>query len=262
MIRNVRPDFVVIELCQSRIHILRHDEKTLLAEAKDISATKIRNVIKSNGYINGIFYVLLLNMSAKLTKELGMAPGGEFRRAMEEAAKIKDCIVQLGDRPINVTLQRALKGLSTWQTVKLVWRLLSFDDTISKAEVEQCKQKDLLEQLMKEMGMEFPAFGQVFVKERDIFLCHNMQMAAGYSVFQQQPARKPVKVVGVVGIGHCAGIANHWGKIDFQMIPQLMTIPPPSKASKVCKFTIKYGTVSLIAYGIYRLVRPHVMKLL
>lgn len=202
---------------------------------------------------------MLLNMSAKLTKELGMAPGGEFRRAMEEATRIPNCIVQLGDRPINITLQRALKGLSYFQTVKLIWRLLSFDDTISKTDVEQCKNKDLLEELMKEMSVEFPAFGQVFVKERDIFLCHNMQMATQYH--QQSSRMQPRNVVGVVGIGHCAGIAENWGKIDPQEISKLMIIPPTSKTMKICKFTLKYGTYSLIAYGLYRTSRNLFSKL-
>ena len=143
------------------MHILKHDEKTLFEEAKDINVQKIRNVIKTNGFFNGMFCILLLNMSAKLTKELGMAPGGEFRTAMKEATKIPDCLVHLGDRPINITLQRAIKGLSLWQTLKLVWKLMSFDENITKEEVEQCKQKDLLEELMKEMAGEFPAFGEV-----------------------------------------------------------------------------------------------------
>jgi hypothetical protein len=34
--------------------------------------------------MNGIMYMLLLSLSASLTKQLGMAPGGEFRRAMTE----------------------------------------------------------------------------------------------------------------------------------------------------------------------------------
>lgn len=37
-----------------------------------------------NGVFNGLMYILLLNMSAHITRELGMAPGGEFRRAMAE----------------------------------------------------------------------------------------------------------------------------------------------------------------------------------
>lgn len=42
VIRNVQPDVVMVELCPSRVHILRHDEKTLLEEAKDINLTKVR----------------------------------------------------------------------------------------------------------------------------------------------------------------------------------------------------------------------------
>lgn len=94
VIRNVNPRAVVVELCESRVHILKHDEKTLLEEAKDINLQKIRSVIRTNGVLNGMFYLLLLNMSAKLTKELGMAPGGEFRTAMKEASKLH-CLIHL-----------------------------------------------------------------------------------------------------------------------------------------------------------------------
>lgn len=90
-----------MELCSSRVHILKHDEKTLLEEAKDINIQKIRNVINANGLFNGLFYIMLLNMSAKLTKELGMAPGGEFRTAMKEGSKIKNCLISLGDRSVD-----------------------------------------------------------------------------------------------------------------------------------------------------------------
>jgi pheromone shutdown protein TraB len=208
VIRNVRPKSVVVELCESRVHILKFDEKKLLEEAKDVNMQKIRSVIKTNGFFNGMFYILLLNMSAKLTKELGMAPGGEFRTAMKEANKIPDCRVHLGDRPINITLQRGLKSLSLWQTLKLVWKLMSFDENITKEEVEQCKQKDLLEELMKEMAGEFPKFGEVFVNERDLYLCYSLQLASLHSKTQLEQLNRPLEpftVVGVMGIGHCAG---------------------------------------------------------
>lgn len=211
----MRPKTVVVELCESRVHILKHDEKTLLEEAKDINMQKIRSVIKSNGYMNGIFYILLLNMSAKLTKELGMAPGGEFRTAMKEAKKIPNCLVHLGDRPINITLQRAIKSLTLWQTIKLVWKLVTFDENITKEEVEQCKQKDLLEELMKEMAGEFPKFGEVFVTERDLYLCYSLQLAALHSrqqLLQTNRPLEPFNVVGVMGIGHCAGKYSNYIK--------------------------------------------------
>lgn len=45
---------------------------------------KIVSTIRSNGAYNGLMYLLLLSMSAHLTKEIGMAPGGEFRVAYRE----------------------------------------------------------------------------------------------------------------------------------------------------------------------------------
>lgn len=179
----------MVELCPSRVHILKLDEKTLLEEAKSInipkvldmitaismlselncfSSEQIRGILQSHGYINGIFFILLLQMSAQIAKDLGMAPGGEFRRAFEEIHKLPGCILHLGDRPIRITLYRALRALSVWQTMKLVWRL-TFTDSISIEEVEECKQSDLLEKLMQEMAGEFPAFSDVFVRERDLF---------------------------------------------------------------------------------------------
>lgn len=72
VIRNVRPDVVMVELCASRVHMLNHDEKTLLEESKDMSFEKIKSITKTNGLMNGLFYILMLNMSAKLTNDLGM----------------------------------------------------------------------------------------------------------------------------------------------------------------------------------------------
>lgn len=256
VIRNVQPHIVMVELCGSRVHILRHDEKTLLEEAKDINFSKIRNIISSNGLINGALYILLLSMSAKITKELGMAPGGEFRRAVAEVHRLPNCLVHLGDRPISITLQRALHGLSFYQTLKLVWKLISFDEEITPEEVEQCKQKDLLEELMKDMVGEFPAFGDVFVHERDLYLCHSLQVAA----LPQDPNQAP-RVVGVVGIGHAKGIAENWGKVTQDQIAKIVVIPPASLGNRVFKFTIKYGTLALIGYGVFRLIRPRLKNI-
>lgn len=223
---------------------------------------QIRNVISSDGLINGIFYILLLSMSAKFTKELGMAPGGEFRRAFEEIGHLPTCILQLGDRPINITLQRALHSLSFWQTVRIVWKLLASNEKISKEEVEQCKQKDLLEELMQEMADQYPAFRDVFVTERDLYLCHSLQIAASPQHMPNGTTKTAVNVVGVVGIGHSLGIVEHWGKVDSKKIEEILTIPPVSLSNRIVKFTLKYGFLTLIGYGIYKIVRPKLPQIL
>ena len=44
--------------------------------------------------------------------------------------------------------------------------------------MEKCKQKDLLEEMLKEMTGEFPGLSKVFVQERDTFLANSLQLAA------------------------------------------------------------------------------------
>ena len=92
-----------------------------------------------------------------------MAPGGEFRRAFMEAKAVPGCLVHLGDRPINITLKRAISALSAWQKVKLGWNILTSKESITKEEVEKCKDKDLLQNMLAEMAGEFPALSTVFV---------------------------------------------------------------------------------------------------
>lgn len=258
VIRNVRPDVVMVELCAARVHMLNHDEKTLLEEARDINYAKIRSITKANGLVNGLFYILMLNMSAKITQDLGMAPGGEFRRAVEEMHHLPNPILHLGDRSINVTLQRAFNGLSLWQTVKIVFKLIFSNKSITKEEVEQCKQKDLLEELMEQMAGEYPVFRDVFVTERDLYLCHSLTMAARTQAVDANGRPKPATVVGVVGIGHAAGICKNWGNIDESKLPEILTVPPAKLSTRIFKFTVKYGMLSLIGYGIYRVVRPRI----
>lgn len=48
----------------------------------------------------------------------------------------------------------------------------------SVEEIEKCKKRDMLEQLLADLAGEYPAFGEVFLDERDIFLTHSLQAAA------------------------------------------------------------------------------------
>ena len=80
VIRGVQPDIVMVELCKARTNILHLDEETIIEEAQNLDFEKSLEIIRSQGSVQGIMYLLLLSMSAHLTKELGMAPGGEFRR--------------------------------------------------------------------------------------------------------------------------------------------------------------------------------------
>ena len=150
VIEATQPDIVLLELCKARTNLLHLDEETILEEAQNLNMDRSLEIIRSQGVVQGVMYLLLLSMSAHLTAELGMAPGGEFRTAFTEAKKVPGCIIQLGDRPINITLKRAIASLSTWQKVKLAWNILTTKDPITKEEVEKCKDRDLLEVRLSE----------------------------------------------------------------------------------------------------------------
>lgn len=200
----------------------------------------------------------IMYLSTKFTFFFLCVPtkGGEFRRAVEEMQRLPNPILHLGDRPINVTLQRAFSRLSLWQTIKIAFKLIFSNKTITEEEVEQCKQKDLLEELLEQMGDEYPVFRDVLVNERDLYLCHSLSVAALPQLNPLDGKPKPVTVVGVVGIGHTAGIMNNWGKVDESQLVDILTIPKASLGNRVFKVTLKYGVLTLIGYGIYRAVKP------
>merc|ERR1712002_1235214 len=82
-IHAVEPDVVMVELCDSRKHILSYDEEAL-QKPQTMNLATLSQYVKQAGVVRGITYLLLLNLSAHITKKLGMAPGGEFRRAFVE----------------------------------------------------------------------------------------------------------------------------------------------------------------------------------
>jgi hypothetical protein len=64
----------------------------------------------------------------------------------------------------------------------------------------------------------------------------------------------PVRVVGVVGIGHVPGIVQHWGKVTAGDIPPIMKVPPPSLTSRLLKLTVKASLVGLAVWGVSRIL--------
>ncbi|CAD6195121.1 unnamed protein product [Caenorhabditis auriculariae] len=260
-IKATQPDYVMVELCPARISILSMDEAALLNEAKELSTKKMINTIKQNGMVQGMLHVLLLSISAHVTRELSMAPGGEFRAAHRAAMQTQLCRVILGDRPIQVTLQRALASFSPWQKIRFFAHVVFCQrESITPEEVERCKQRDMLEELLAEMAGDFPQLSQIFVEERDAYMVHVL-----HSLLMKNTAEKriswlnrnsqnvpwqPLSVVAVVGIGHTPGILSRWeDPVDFA---PLLVIPPPTLTSKIVKTTFRVAFWGAAAYLIYR----------
>lgn len=252
VIREAKPDVVVIELCRGRTDIVHNDEKRLLELAGEVNSTKILRQIREKGVVSGLMTFFLLHMSAHITKQLGMAPGSEFRTAHNEAQRIPGCKVMFGDRPVSVTLQRAFAELPIWQKVKFAFHALRDLGPIKPEDIEKLKKKDFLEQALGEMMVQFPQLTKVFLAERDVYLARSLQLASGMAVHINDRVLPPV-VVGVVGLGHAAGVAEHYKRvIDFDEVEKLMEVPKPSKYNKIIRNCTKLLFLALCMYGLYQ----------
>ncbi|XP_053989317.1 traB domain-containing protein isoform X1 [Hylaeus volcanicus] len=252
IIQAVQPHIVAVELCKSRVSVLEYNEDDLYQYANSLTYEHIIQTIKEYGTSNGLLRILLLRMLSHVTKDLGMAPGGEFRTAFQEAKKIPNCVVQLSDRPIKTTIQRVVKLLSWWQIIKLTWQLIRIDGHINKEFVETCKQRGVVSDFISKLKEEFPAVEQVFVTERDLCLTYSLQEACLPKLTANgiiQP-----RVVGVVGIGHTSGIMEHWGKVKQSDIPPLMSVPPQALSTKILQFTTKVSLLSVVIYVGYKIL--------
>lgn len=258
-ITRIRPQAVVLELCQERQMLLHYSEEQILNEARTMTFAKMRSFIRRDGFVVGVTQSVFLKLSAQLTEQLGVAPGGEFRAGFEEAQKIGASII-LGDRRIGVTFRRALAALSLWQRVRFGVALLSSltsDLTITPDEVERLKDRDMVTMLTGELSSEFPALSEVLVSERDAILAFSLMTAANCA---QPPYGPAVTVVGVVGMGHVAGVEGHW--MRSVNVRELHALVPPSRSMqlfhagvRVTWFGVKVGIVLASAAGVYFAVR-------
>jgi pheromone shutdown protein TraB len=57
-----------------------------------------------------------------------------------QAQQVPTCQIVLGDRPVGITLKRAISSLSTWKKIRLAWSLLTSKEKItSVAGVLRCR---------------------------------------------------------------------------------------------------------------------------
>ncbi|XP_017794035.1 PREDICTED: traB domain-containing protein isoform X1 [Habropoda laboriosa] len=252
VIQAVQPDTVVVELCISRIAVMNISEEVLYRNATDLSLQNLKEILTKYGVHSGLLHILLYRMVAHVVKELGMAPGGEFRTAFEEAKKVPNCIIQLADRSINITLQRTLRVLSWWEIIKLMWIVARLNGSISKQDVEKCKRKRVIEEMINFLKEKYPAIERTFVAERDLFLTYHLQKAA--CVQRTAEGSKPPRVVGVVGMGHINGIVANWGKVKASDIHAIMCVPPKPLSSKILIFMFKASLFGAAIYVGYKVI--------
>jgi len=265
----VKPHIVCLELCRNRLHVIKCTEEEIMDEVQNIGFAKMKELLSRSGLFYGLFQLSFLHLSAGLTKQLKLAPGGEFRAAYNKGKEL-GCNFKLSDRSIQITLRRAIYSLTIAKQLGLAVKLLFNNEKVTKSDVESFK-GDLLEKLIKEIAGEYPNLSRIFVDERDQYLSSMIYEAAktdpatlhrncqynsseedsDYSPEEEQyDMGEKTKIVAVVGIGHIAGIKKYWGhKIDIEAI---CVVPEPSIQGRILGKSIKYLILGLILYGGYK----------
>ena len=191
-IESWNPDFVAVELCESRFKTLsenrRLDKESLLKVIKEGKAPLI------------LTQSLLASEQRKLGISEDLQPGAELIEAINVAKK-SDKEVVLIDRDIQTTLRRAWKKMRFREKVGLLWSLVGDNDIDDSDEFdinEVLKNKDLMTLMMDELKQVAPGAGSVLVDERDEFLAHNILRHSSSG-----------KVLAVIGAGHLDGVTKH-----------------------------------------------------
>ncbi|KAL1216969.1 hypothetical protein V5N11_013896 [Cardamine amara subsp. amara] len=197
VISFLQPQVVFVELCTSRVSIL--NPQTL----KIPTMKEMIDMWKKNHNPFGILYGYIL---AKMANQLEVFPGTEFRVAYEEAIKYGGKVI-LGDRPVEITLQRTWGKMSLCHKIKFVYSIVFQAVFLPKPEeiekmLKDMKDVDMLTLMIQEMSKEFPSLMDTLVHERDKYM----------SSYLLRVASEHSSVVAVVGRGHLQGIKKNWNQ--------------------------------------------------
>jgi pheromone shutdown-related protein TraB len=232
VITSEKPDTVCVELCESRYQSIVKKEQWENKNIVTVIREKKAFLLLSN--------LILASFQKRMADRLDIKPGGEMIEAVECAESI-DAEVHLADRDIRITLTRAWYCLSLWKKLQLLFELLlsagSMDD-INEDDIEQLKEKDMLDAVINEIGQSMPELRTILIDERDQYLAEKIRTANGKHI------------VAVLGAGHVPGILNEIEKpID---IKALETEPPPKKGTLIFKWGLPIFIILLIILGFFK----------
>lgn len=144
--------------------------------------------------------LLLATFSSKISSNINRPFGDEFRAARKASEEISAQVV-LGDRPIEITLERAwnsLKWSEKLSLVKLVLSGITSSTDQSKINIEESTADDTDFQLYEQLSFSYPSLLQPLIHERDTYIA--------WSLKRSKAVRDGKRVVGVIGRGHLNGV--------------------------------------------------------
>ncbi|KAL3714127.1 hypothetical protein ACJRO7_006120 [Eucalyptus globulus] len=188
VVRTVRPDNVVVELCRS--------SQQLQSSMFSLSGTGFFGAVGRSINLGGqtalAFRLLLFRAARKVSEEIGA------RKVSEEIG----AQIVLGDQPIEITLERASSSLKWDQKISLVvsvFRGIAPQSDASGSSLQESNTGDSTLELYKQLSFSYPALLQPLIHERDTYLA--------WSLKRSKAVNNCKRVVGVIGKGHMNGVA-------------------------------------------------------
>ena len=147
--------------------------------------------------------------------------------------------VELCDREVRVTLRRAWHSMNLWQKSKFLSGGLAglFEkQELTEEKLAELRSKDVLSEMMDEIGKAMPVLKKVIIDERDQYIAQKMKESKGK------------KIVSVVGAGHVKGIVKFLESNDDIDLKSIEIIPEPSLFSKLLGWGIPFIIIASIFY--------------
>lgn len=214
VIEKEQPDCVCVELDPQRYKSLSEKKKW---ESLDLKA-----VIRQKQLSTLIINLLLASYQKRLGEKLGVMPGAELLEATK-VAKENDIPIALCDRDVRITLRRAWNSMSFMNKMQLLGSGIfgaMEEQEISEEKLEEIRQKDVLNEMIQELGKAMPVLKEVLIDERDTYLAQKIAAADGK------------KIVAVVGAGHLQGIIKALEEKRNRDLREIEVIPPISPVIK------------------------------
>jgi pheromone shutdown-related protein TraB len=208
VIERERPDVVCVELDAQRFEALSQKQRW--------DALDLKQVIRNRQLAPLLANLLLASYQKRLGGALGVLPGTELLEATKVAEEL-GIDVALVDRDVRVTLRRAWASMSLWKKAQLMATFFAsiFEDPeLSEEDLRRIRERDVLSELMDELGEALPELKRVLIDERDTYLAQRIREAEGE------------RVVAVVGAGHVEGMKRALeatANVDLSAIDE---IPP------------------------------------
>ncbi|GMR25088.1 MAG: TraB/GumN family protein [Ignavibacteria bacterium] len=230
VITKEMPDTVCIELDEKRYKALSEKNRWENLDLKTIIREKQLSTLLMN--------LVLASYQKKLGEKLGVTPGTELLEAANTAKEL-NLPIELCDREVRITLRRSWNSMSLWQKIKFLTSGLAglFEkQELSEEKLAELRSKDVLSEMMEELGKAMPVLKRVLIDERDTFLAEKMKRAEGK------------KVVAVVGAGHVKGIINHLENDINVNLAEIEEIPKSTPVVKIIGWGIPAIIIASITY--------------